>query len=156
MTHALLVQRAVRWLRGTQRCAVAFGELVTSGPEVPDAIGWTGVRSHLVEVKVSRSDFKRNASKLHPRGGVGCWRWFLTPRGLLDRAELPDGWGLLEAGSRSIRVVHLASARDHYDTLGEIGLLMSAARRHQLGIPFDALLGRFATLSDPAHPRNQP
>jgi len=88
VTHAELVARAVRWLRGTHRCPVVFGELATYDTgEVPDAIGWRrGWQSILVECKTSRSDFRREKDKIRERrgrGGVGRERWYLTPPGLV-------------------------------------------------------------------------
>lgn len=156
MTHADLVARAVRWLRGTQRCTVVLAELVTLGPEIPDAIGWVGWNSILVECKVSRADFRRDRDKPHmrlPDGGMGRQRWYLTPPGLIGVDDLPDGWGLAEALARSVRVVRAPIARPDWRRDREIGLLTSAVRRHDLGVPFDTVLARFMPLTDPRHPR---
>ena len=43
--------------------------------------------------------------------GLGCERFYLTPRGLLQLKELPPGWGLLEVRKRKVEVVR-RSARD--------------------------------------------
>jgi hypothetical protein len=37
---------------------------------------------------------------------MGDWRIYVTPAGLLTPAEIPDGWGLLEAHGRTLRPVH--------------------------------------------------
>lgn len=96
-----------------------------SNKEIPDAIGWlrSGV-SLLIECKASRGDFLSDASKpsrssrpgakaglrtdpgpgsLGPAfdpppktQGLGAYRFYLTPRGLVQPEELPKGWGLLE------------------------------------------------------------
>lgn len=151
MTHSELVDRAVRWLRGTRRCRLVYAEIVTSMPLVPDAIGWgTFDRSELVEVKVSRSDYHRDRRKMAHQCGIlpGRMRWYLTPPGLLRPDELPLGWGLVEAGAR-MRVVRTAVAfAATVDMLRtETGILASAARRHELGVPFDAERGRFAAVT---------
>lgn len=135
MTHAELVERAERWLRNTRKCPVVLTELCTS-MEVPDAIGWKyGHHSTLVECKVSRADFLRDARKL-PRSSleyaVGAERFYMTPPGLLSPDELPEHWGLLEAEGRTVKVVR-DSTRDDRRSVGgmrrELGLLVSALRR---------------------------
>lgn len=154
--HADLVDRAVRWLRRSRSCTRIVAEFVCVGTqEQPDAIGWRFTRSTLVEVKTSRADFRRDLTKprhAHAAAGMGCWRWFLTPPDLVRPEELPAGWGLVEALPRSMRVVHEPDARDEYDKLGELAVLLSTLRRHELGIPWDGARGRFAALTDPAHP----
>lgn len=107
-THAALCQRAERWLR-SRGCGVTTVELVTYAAETPDVIGWRGGLSVVCEVKVSRSDFLRDAqkpSRACPGVGMGDWRIYVTPAGLLTPAEIPDGWGLLEAHGRTLRPVH--------------------------------------------------
>lgn len=148
MTHADLVERAVRWLRGSRRCDVVYAELATVASCIPDAIGWTARGSELVEAKVSRSDFLRDRDKPAHRAGFlpGNRRWYLTPGGLLQPADVPPGWGLVEI--RGERVFKVVEAPAHPD-LGVGGwqtertLLRSAARRHELGVPFDPDTGRF-------------
>jgi len=108
MTHAQLVDLAERWL-WRQGCGVVLREFSSLGcPEIPDAIGWRTDTSILIECKVSRSDFHADARKpfrVNPEAGLGDWRFYLTPPGLLTAADLPEGWGLLEArGSRVYRV----------------------------------------------------
>lgn len=61
-----------------------------------------------MEAKTSRADFIVDARKLWrqmPERGMGDWRFFITPPGLLDPAELPAGWGLLEADGKRTRLV---------------------------------------------------
>jgi hypothetical protein len=96
-----------------------------SNREIPDAIGWlrSGV-SLLIECKASRGDFLSDAVKPSRRSGkvgvpgspaptapepeikpprktegLGAYRFYLTPSGLLRSDELPEGWGLLELRS---------------------------------------------------------
>ena len=77
-THRELCEIAERWLMGTKRCRVAIAEpncIITD--ERPDAIGFGGYASVLVEAKTSRADFLADLKKpfrIHPiedpeRGG---------------------------------------------------------------------------------------
>jgi hypothetical protein len=96
-----------------------------SNREIPDAIGWlrSGV-SLLIECKASRGDFLSDAVKPSRRSGkasapsspaptapkpeiqpprktegLGAYRFYLAPSGLLAPDEIPEGWGLLELRS---------------------------------------------------------
>lgn len=112
--HGRLCQVAQRWLRrpfsaGGHGCAVAVTEGWGEGAgEMPDAIGWrrgADAGTVLVEVKVSRADFLADARKPHrqdPARGVGRWRYYLCPEGLVRPDELPPRWGLLYASGRGV------------------------------------------------------
>jgi hypothetical protein len=130
MTHEDLRKRAIQWLTNTKRCGVVLSEMVGGCSEIPDAIGWKGHFSYLVECKASRSDFRANGDKIHVRAqrGVGRLRYFLVPEGLVQPEEVDDGYGLLWCGPHSVRVKKEAAVRDAcYDD--EIGMLVSALRR---------------------------
>lgn len=111
MDHKQMCEIAVKWLKrpnsaGGPGCAVALSECRSGwSGEIPDAIGfrasghWDG--SYVVEVKTSRSDFLADAKKPHrASGGMGNWRYFMAPTGLIKTSELPAGWGLLEVNGR--------------------------------------------------------
>jgi len=106
-THSQLVELAVRWLR-RQGCRVILHDpFRTPLAEQPDAIGWRDGLSLLVEAKTSRADFLADAQKpwrIDPAKGMGDWRFFLAPAGLLSPDELPPGWGLLEAAGARVRL----------------------------------------------------
>ncbi|MDQ7286946.1 hypothetical protein O0I55_17650, partial [Stenotrophomonas sp. Sm5341] len=76
----------------------------TGNCEDPDAIGWYTGRTMLVECKVSRSDFladRKKRFRANPERGLGLYRYFMAPKGLIKVDELPARWGLLEvSGSR--------------------------------------------------------
>ena len=61
-----------------------------------------GLAVHGFEIKVSRSDWKRelaNPSKAESIGGF-CDHWHIVaPKGMIPLDELPPGWGLLEVDS---------------------------------------------------------
>lgn len=125
-THSQLCSMAVTWLRkssGAHACTIAVSE-VKSGTdgEIPDAIGfrYTGDKDGcvVVECKTSRSDFLADLKKNHRQDamgrelnekgvlGMGKWRYFLAPEGLISVDELPHKWGLLTVTKRgSVKVV---------------------------------------------------
>ncbi len=107
LTHADLVKIAGRWLRNTAGCSVVLEELcaATGNGENPDAIGWRSGQTMLVECKASRSDFladRKKPFRADPSRGLGMYRYFLAPKGLLRPEEMPDRWGLLEVSGRRV------------------------------------------------------
>ena len=104
--HDRLVQRAERWLLKTKGCAFALTDRMgTINQEQPDAIGWMNLdmRSLLVEVKVSRSDFLADKGKKfrrYPTLGMGDWRYYLCPPGVMAPDELRDGGRARVPGGR--------------------------------------------------------
>ena len=126
------------YFRGPRKvsCGVVLTELVTSIAETPDAIGWFcgGRYSILVEAKVSRSDFladRRKRFRKRPELGVGQWRYYLAPVGMLSVDELPEKWGLLVSDGRRIAIAKVAMRQPQYHTENEKWMLWSFARRVQ-------------------------
>lgn len=112
MTHAELVDIAVRWLKDGRKCGVVLRERGVVGRA--DALGWHKLSSApqciLVECKRSVSDFKADKGKVCRMDdewhGIGDERYFFTPVGLLAGRALPPGWGLIEwDGRRAIVTV---------------------------------------------------
>jgi hypothetical protein len=139
MTHAQLVERAVRWLR-SYRCGVVLSEQACISGEMPDAIGWKRANhSVLVECKVTRADFLADRGKpfrQKPEKGVGCERFYLTPPTLVKPEELPSGWGLLELRHGRIEVIQ-NSAKNLRSAAGlryEMNLLLASLRRVEVRI----------------------
>ena len=97
MQHSTLVALGVRWL--SRQCSVVLYEFATPADENPDVIGWApGAGSVLIECKLSRSDFLRDATKTvrrNPQAGMGHRRYYLCPAELIQTKELPPKWGLL-------------------------------------------------------------
>jgi hypothetical protein len=139
MTHAQLVEKAVRWLR-RYRCGIVLSEQACVSGEMPDAIGWKrACQSVLVECKVSRADFVADRGKpfrVKPERGVGCERYYLVPAGLARPGELPKGWGLLEYRGGRIEMVR-ASDKKLRSAAGfrcEMNLLLASLRRVEVRI----------------------
>ena len=108
MTHKELTEKAAKWLKKhTQNIRVANCPLVVTDfvamngtGETPDVLGWNYCYSVLIEVKMSRSDFHRDKRKRFKKEvdmGMGQFRYYCCPTGLLKPEEMPDGWGLLYA-----------------------------------------------------------
>ncbi len=140
-SHALLVSKAVEWLRREYRCGIILSEQYCATGEVPDAIGWKGqCKSVVVECKVSRADFLADAKKefrLRPELGLGCERLYLAPSGTIRPEELPASWGLLEYAHREVRMVVKPARRDLRTPIGmmkEMNLLLASLRRVEVRI----------------------
>jgi hypothetical protein len=139
MTHAQLVERAVRWLRW-YRCGVVLSEQACVSGEMPDALGWKRANhSVLVECKVTRADFLADRAKpfrQKPEKGVGSERFYLTPPALVKVEELPAGWGLLELCRGRVETVQ-ASEKNLRTATGlryEMNLLLASLRRVEVRI----------------------
>lgn len=130
MTHSELVEIARQWLV-RQKCTIITTEIASEASEQPDAIGWNGGHSTLVECKVSESDFKADAKKhfrQFPELGMGCARYFLIPKGLVTVEEIPPAWGVLEYDGKRVRTVR-KSEQHKANSRGEIRVLLSILRR---------------------------
>lgn len=106
MTHKELVEIGYKWLLKNAGVGVAFKELKSIDGEIPDVIGFGSWQSILIECKVSRSDFLQDKKKPHRQKGMGNWRFFLCPKGLIKKDELPKKWGLIyidESGKAKIK-----------------------------------------------------
>jgi hypothetical protein len=139
MTHAQMVEKAVRWLR-SYRCGVVLSEQACASGEMPDAIGWKqACHSVLVECKVTRADFLADSAKpfrQKPEKGVGCERFYFTPPSLVRLEKLPVGWGLLEYRRGRVEVVQ-RSEKNLRTAAGfrcEMNLLLASLRRVEVRI----------------------
>lgn len=86
------------------RCGFVAVEHSTIGFEIPDVIGFNSMFSVMVECKMSRSDFLSDKKKIVRRNedlGMGNFRYYYCPDGLIKPDELPDGWGLIYLRKRS-------------------------------------------------------
>lgn len=126
----------VRWL--SRYCSVVLYEFATPADENPDVIGWApGAGSVLIECKLSRSDFVKDAAKTvrkNPRAGMGHRRFYLCPPELIQVKDLPAKWGLLWAHKGQIIVKREARGFPERNLTAEIHFLSSMLRRAQVRI----------------------
>jgi len=103
--HDQLTRLGAKWLR-RQGFGVVATEITAAGSrEQPDVIGFRSHCSALIEVKVSRSDFLADFSKperSEDGKGLGVYRFYLCPEGLIGLEDLPPKWGLLHARGRTV------------------------------------------------------
>lgn len=104
--HKKLTLMGAAWLR-KNGFSVVETELTCFGcREQPDVLGFRSSCSALVEVKISRSDFLTDKKKPErSAGGLGLYRFYLCPEGLIKPEELPPKWGLLYANGRTVNAI---------------------------------------------------
>lgn len=122
--------------------------------EQPDILAFRSQCSLLVEAKTSRDDFladRRKPERIEPDRGLGVYRFYLCPEGLLAPADVPPKWGLLWAKGQRITSVKVppgniwpsyTAARRYPDTWGafahvansgaELAVMYAIARRRRL------------------------
>jgi len=136
MQHSTLVAMGVRWL--SRQCSVVLYEFATEADENPDVIGWApGSGSVLIECKLSRADFLKDATKTvrrNPRAGMGQRRYYLCPSELLHVKDLPPKWGLLWAIKGQVIVKREARGYPESNLAAEVRFLSSMLRRAQIRI----------------------
>lgn len=145
MSHEELVLRAEKFLKN-MGCGVVFRDpfrAATHSGEQPDAIGWRDSISFLIECKASRSDFladKKKRFRVEAKDGMGEWRFYMCPPGMIKPEDLPDGWGLLWCHPRKIERVHGIPANTQLwerpfknaNKRAETQLMYSALRRMEI------------------------
>jgi len=136
MQHSTLVAMGVRWL--SRQCSVVLYEFATEADENPDVIGWApGSGSVLIECKLSRADFLKDATKTvrrNPRAGMGQRRYYLCSSELLHVKDLPPKWGLLWAIKGQVIVKREARGYPERNLAAEVRFLSSMLRRAQIRI----------------------
>jgi len=135
-THKQLVRRMAQWSKVRRNSAIVVTELSTAAGETPDLIVWqSGAVSTLVEVKVSISDFLADKNKFFRRQedyGMGDYRYYAAPRGLIKPEELPEGWGLFDITEYRVYETVQPKRKD-CNKRKECLMLMSALRRLEIG-----------------------
>ncbi len=136
MKHLTLVAMGVRWLN--RQCSVVLYEFATPADENPDVIGWApGSGSVLIECKLTRSDFLKDATKtvrLKPRSGMGDRRYYLCPADLIQVKGIPAKWGLLWVCKGQVIVKREARGHPERNFVAEVRFLSSMLRRAQIRI----------------------
>lgn len=136
MTHKELVEKAAVWLHRSY--PIVATECVTYAGEIPDALGMSESKSHLIECKASRADFFADSKKSWRQPGyqgLGCYRSFLCEDGVIDKNEVKNGWGLLIVRKSRIYVVVEPSRFNNNIFKKEYIILLSLLRRIGQGAP---------------------
>lgn len=136
LTHRELCEIGAKWLKKSNewylRSNYVAVELVTSCRESPDIFGFDAYSSTLIEVKVSRSDFKADFKKPHRNGeleGLCETRYYLCPKDLIKPNDLPEKWGLLYYEKGKIEIIKKSEVFKNRNYRGEFGILYSIIRR---------------------------
>ena len=135
LTHKQACRRMAGWLKMTKNHKVVITELSTAAGETPDVLSFhNGCSTTLIEVKVSRSDFLADKHKTFRRDterGMGMYRYFAAPKGMLKADEMPEGWGLYEFDDRFVTEIK-KSERHTPNRDSEIIVLVSVMRRLEI------------------------
>jgi hypothetical protein len=136
VTHSDLVEHGRKWL--ASQAPIVVTEISSGASEEPDVIAFSVSRYNLgrgtilLECKVSRQDFLGDQKKPYrrdPRIGMGNYRYYLAPAGLIKCEELPEKWGLLEAHQNGgIKIIKKAEWQET-NSHREVILLCSVLRR---------------------------
>ncbi|MBU8907638.1 hypothetical protein [Desertibacillus haloalkaliphilus] len=100
--HKHFKTQALYWLKGkmTDLCANEVKLFVKRKKLKADALGINLKRkeARIIEVKVSRADFKRDdvLDASYGYHAIADYAYIMTPVGLISHDELPKGYGLLE------------------------------------------------------------
>ena len=116
-THNDLILLGFRHLN---RDSFLIGSEFGTKTERPDIFAYSRKRkTTVVEVKISRADFQADLRKPHRHqpGGLGNFRFYLAPFGLLDPDELPDGWGLMAV--KRGRVYRIKESKEFESNTGD-------------------------------------
>jgi len=101
LTHSKIIEHSRKVLKRAGmrwKCGVTVSELSTINSETPDILGFYSGGASLIEAKASRSDFladKKKPFRMNPETGMGNYRFYACPTGLIKEKELPENWGLI-------------------------------------------------------------
>lgn len=163
ITHNELNLIAVKWLKRPQSnngpgCQVALTEVGgLYGGERADVFGYRwgfDGGSIVVESKISRSDFLADRSKPHRNGqtaGMGTYRYYICPEGIIDIADLPNAWGLLWVNKRGHVKIKAGHVCCHIFSGYGVARQMSNFWRHDADLRFelDMLAHSLVRFGDP-------
>ena len=137
-SHDELSLIVAKWLKKHSKnilipnCATIALDIKTLEQEKPDVIGWNGCSSTMIEVKVGRGDFLQDFKKpfrKYPERGVGQYRYYCCPNGLINESELPENWGLLYLNNKNkIKIIKVAEIQKA-NMIAERNILISLIRR---------------------------
>lgn len=106
LTHKEIVNIGYNFVKKNFKYPVIFKEMtvLNFSREIPDVIAFGAFnRSIVLECKISRADFLKDRKKpfrIDQSLGMGKYRFYLAPKGLISEAELPSNWGLIEISEK--------------------------------------------------------
>lgn len=99
-SHHDLVKISAKWVKNVLKFPVVVTELKCNGSrEIPDVLAFRAHSSLIVECKTSMSDFRKDFKKPERVGeklGIGNYRLYCAPKGLINIENIPQSWGFLE------------------------------------------------------------
>ncbi|ENW02987.1 hypothetical protein [Acinetobacter beijerinckii] len=126
-SHDDLVVIASKWVKNRLNFPVVATELKCIGSrEIPDVLAFRAQTSLIIECKTSLSDFRKDFAKPERNGsqvGVGNYRLYCAPAGLISIDRIPESWGLLEVDHegkvalvkfKQGNIYHNNESPDHY------------------------------------------
>lgn len=139
--HYELCCKAATWIRQPMNnerwhspYQLSTVELVCTGKELADVYATNGEISCVIEVKTSHKDYEVDGCKytrFKPDEGLGDFRYYLCPAGMISENELPPFWGLLYYDNGKISKVRSAIQQPS-DKRMDIFVLTSIMRREGL------------------------
>lgn len=139
LTHRAVSKLAGLYLKnkGIQpfhKCTYVAYEYERVG-EKPDAFGFSCGSTQLIEVKLSRSDFFTDQKKYWRKNrdkGIGRFRSYLCPVGLISPEEVPENRGLLYFNNEGIITSIVKPKLQIPDHMQELALITSILRRENI------------------------
>ena len=135
LTHSKIIEHSRKVLKRVGmmwKCGITFADLKTANSETPDVLGFYSGGASLIEAKASRSDFlsdKKKYFRKHPDMGMGNYRFYACPTGLIKEDELPDKWGLIYVSAKGRCTVKVKPQWQESRTRAELAFCYSVMRR---------------------------
>ena len=135
LTHSKIIEYSRKVLKRSGmmwKCGITFAELSTAISETPDVLGFYSGGASLIEAKASRSDFlgdKKKPFRKNPEMGMGNYRFYACPTGLIKEEELPNKWGLIYVSTKGRCTVKKKPEWQESRTRAELGFMYSIIRR---------------------------
>lgn len=126
-SRKVLKRAGMRW-----KCGITVSELSTINSEIPDILGFYSGGASLIEAKASRNDFlndKKKPFRMNPETGMGNYRFYACPTGLIKENELPNKWGLIYVSEKGRCVVKVKPEWQKSNTRAEHMFMYSMLRR---------------------------
>lgn len=135
LTHSKIIEHSRKVLKRAGKnwkCGITVSELSTINSETPDILGFYSGGASLIEAKASRSDFLADKKKLfrkNPETGMGNYRFYACPTGLIKENELPENWGLIYVSAKGRCTLKVKPKWQKSNTRAEHMFMYSIIRR---------------------------